>query len=114
MSAECHRCREVHGERRLADATLARCNGIDARERSGLGERDLCFGAVALQELAHRLALLVGHDAHLNNHRVVWGDRADRGGDITVEGVFQRAAGHRKQELDGDGVRRDDDAVNHA
>jgi hypothetical protein len=60
-----HRDREVGGDRRLADAALARGDGVHAGEVAGLGEHDLAL-VVADERGPQLLALRLVHHVELD------------------------------------------------
>ena len=71
------------------------------------------YSSRRLQHLLHALALVVGHDAHVDPDDVRGGDGGDGGGDVTRQRVLQGAAGHREQEAHDDQRLLDGDRVDH-
>ena len=109
------RDRQVRGDGRLADATLARRHEQRPRLRAGLGERDgPTFGVpvgvtltgrragIAVQALAELLAVVVGHHGELEVDASDPVERCDGVGDASCDLVAQRAAGDGEGDQDPD------------
>ena len=118
---------EVGGERRLAHAALARGDEQHAGGARRVGEGDdpalgvavALVGAggagrVAVEHLAHRGALLVGHHGEVEVDAVDAVEGDDRGADPVLDLVAERAAGDGEGDADGGHSPVDGHALDHA
>ena len=118
---------EVGGDARLADAALARRDEQWSSLRAGLGERDrpplgmaVCLalsgsgGRVAVEPLAQRLALVVGHHREVEVDAIDAVEGRDSIGHATLDLVAQRAPGDGEGDEDGGrAVATQLDVANH-
>ena len=105
---------EVHGDRRLADATLAARDGDDPRGGRHLGGRGV-LPRVPPGPLHGRGLLLGGHLAVLHGDRGDAGKAAHLRLDVLLDLGAERAPGRGQRDPDHDGaVGRHPDVVDHA
>jgi len=125
MPALCEGNREIGGDRRLPDATLARRDREHARTRIGEGIRPvlvaplLPFSLVgvrvptAVQLRGERSPLLVGHDREVDVDAAHVGERRYRVGDPLGDLGPQGASGNGQGDGHADVITLDRDAPNH-